>query len=112
MEEHVTEFVKQCLQCMDSKAEKKVPRPLGETRLHGTRPGEVVHSDSLYVGASGSMGDDGLGKDGVYGYILVMMDDASNRVWLEPMGASNGPLDSSASLGLVQDHRGSGGVGE
>ena len=39
MEVHVTEFVKQCLHCMDLKAGEKVPRPLGET-VHGTRPGE------------------------------------------------------------------------
>ena len=46
MEEHVTEFVKQCPHCVDSKAEK-VPRPLGET-VHGTRPGEVVHFNYLW----------------------------------------------------------------
>ena len=79
MEEHVTEFVKQCPHCVDSKAEK-VPRPLGET-VHGTRPGEVVHFDYLYV--SGLLGDDGLDEDGGYSYILVMMDDMSNWVWLE-----------------------------
>ena len=37
---HVTEFVKQCLECMDSKAGEEVPRPLGET-VHGTRPDKV-----------------------------------------------------------------------
>ena len=37
MEIHVTEFVKQCLHCMDSKAGEKIPRPLGET-MHRTRP--------------------------------------------------------------------------
>ena len=62
MEEHVTEFVKQCLHCMDSKAREKVPRSLGET-VHGTRPGEVVHFDYLYVGASGLLGDDCLDED-------------------------------------------------
>ena len=45
-EEHVTEFVKQCLHCMDSKSGEKVPRPLGET-VRGTRPGEVFHFDYL-----------------------------------------------------------------
>ena len=52
----------QCLHCMDSKAGEKVPRPLGET-VHGTRPGEVVHFDYLYVGASGLLGDDCLDED-------------------------------------------------
>ena len=46
MKEHVTEFVKQCVHCMDSKAGEQVPRPLVET-MHGTRPGEVVHFDYL-----------------------------------------------------------------
>ena len=46
MEEHVAEFVKESLHCMDSKAGEKVPRPLGET-VHGTRPGEVVHFVSM-----------------------------------------------------------------
>ena len=64
MEEHVTEFVKQCLHRMDSKAGEKAPRPLGET-VHSTRTGEVVHFGYLYVGASGPMGDDGLDEDGV-----------------------------------------------
>ena len=62
MEEHVAEFVKQCLHCMDSKSKEKVPRPLGET-VHDTRPGEVVHFDYLQVGASGPLGDDGLDED-------------------------------------------------
>ena len=33
------------------------------------------------------MGDDGLGEDGGYSYILFMMDNKSNWVWLEPTGA-------------------------
>ena len=70
MEEHVTEFVKQCLHRMDSKAGEKVPRPPEET-MHGTRSGEVVHFDYLYVGTNGPLGDDGLHKDGGYSYILV-----------------------------------------
>ena len=45
MEEHVTEFVKQFIHRVDSKA-GEVPHPPGET-VHGTRPGEVVHFDSL-----------------------------------------------------------------
>ena len=83
IEEHVAEFIKQCLHCMDSKAGKKVPRPLGET-VHGTRPGEVVHFDYLHVGASGPLGDDGLDEDLGYRYILATMDDMSSWVWLEP----------------------------
>ena len=64
-EEHVAEFVQQCLHCMNSKAGEKVPRPLGET-MHGTRPGEVIHFDCLHLGASGPLGDDGLDEDEGY----------------------------------------------
>ena len=60
---------------MDSKAGEKIPRPLGET-VHGTRPGEVLHLDYLYVGDSGPLGKE-------FKYVLVMMDDSSNFVWLE-----------------------------
>ena len=70
---------------MDSRTAKKVPRPLWET-VHGARPGKVVHFDYLYVGAIRLLGDDGLDEDGGYSYILVMMDDVSNWVWLEPTG--------------------------
>ena len=55
MEEHVTEFVKQSLHCLDSKAGEKVPRPLEET-VHGTRPGEVVHFDYLLCWSKWTVG--------------------------------------------------------
>ena len=71
---------------MDSKAGEEVPRPLAET-VHGTRPREVGHFDTLYVGVSGPSGDNGQDEDGGYSYILVMMDDVSNWVWLESTGA-------------------------
>ena len=68
MEVHVTEFVKQYLHCMDSKAGEKIPRPLGET-VHGTRLGEVLHFDFLYVGDSGPLGKDGLDEGDGFKYI-------------------------------------------
>ena len=97
MEEHVAEFVKQCLHCMNSKAGEKVPRPLGET-VHGTRPGEVVHFDCLHVGASGPLGGDGLDEDEGYRYTLAMMDDMSNWVWLEPTEACTARLTAQHIL--------------
>ena len=83
MEVHETEFVKQCLHYMDSKAGENIPRPLGET-VHGTRPGEVLYFDYLYVGDSGPLGKDGLDEGDRLKYILIMMDYLSNFVWLEP----------------------------
>ena len=82
---------------MDSKAGEKMPRPLGET-VHGTRPGEVVHFDHLHVGASRPLGYDGLDEDGGYRYILVMMGDMSNWVWLEPTEACTARLTAQHLL--------------
>ena len=96
-EECVAEFVKQCLHRTDSEAGEKVPRPLGET-VHGTRPGEVVHFDNLHVGASEPLGDDGLDEHGGYRYILVMMDDISNWVCLEPTEACTARLTAQHLL--------------
>ena len=110
MQEHVSEFVKQCLHCMDSKAGKKVPRLLGET-VHGTRPGKVVHFDYFHVGANGSLGDDSLDEDKGYRYILVMMDDMSDWVWLEPTEACTARLTAQHLLTWFKI-MGSGGLGE
>ena len=67
---------------------------------NGTRDsgGEVVHFDYLYVGESGPLGDDGLDEDGGYRYILVMLDDMSNWVWLEPTGACTARLTAEHLL--------------
>ena len=83
MESQVRDFVHQCLHCVDSRAGEVVPRPYGAT-VHGTAPGDVVHFDFLYVGASGPEGDTGLPDEHGFRYVLVIMDDLSNYVWLEP----------------------------
>ena len=83
MEVHGNEFVKQCLHCMISEASDKILRPLGEM-VHGRRPGEVLHFVYLYVGDSGPLGKDGLYEGDGFKYILLIMDDFSNFVWLEP----------------------------
>ena len=93
----MTEFVRQCLHCMDSKSGEKVPRPFGET-VHGKRPGEVLHFDYLHVGESGPLGADGLDESGGFTYLLVLMDDLSNFVWLEPTGACTARLTAQHLL--------------
>ena len=79
----MTEFVKQCLHCMDSKAGEKIPRPQGGT-VHGRRPGEVLHFEYLYVGDNGPLGKNILDEGDGFQDILVIMDDLSSFVWLEP----------------------------
>ena len=84
---------------MDFKAGEMVPHQLEET-VHGTRRGEEVHFDQLHVGASQPLGDDGLDEEGGYQYIL-MIDDMSNWVWLEPTKACTARLQRSiSSLGV------------
>ena len=78
------EFVRQCLHCVDSRAGDVIPRPLGET-VHGTTPNEVVHFDYLYVGESGPLASQGLSEEAGFRYILVIMDDLSKFVSLEPV---------------------------
>ena len=73
MEAHVTDFVRQCLHCVDSEAGEMIPRSLGETVL-GTRPREVMYFDFLYVGESGPLGENGLAERDGYKYVLVLMD--------------------------------------
>ena len=78
------EVVRQCLHCADRRSGDVVPRPLGET-VHGTAPNEVVHFDYLHVGESGPQASQGLPEDGGIRYILVIIDDLSNFVLMEPV---------------------------
>ena len=52
---------------------------------HGTTPNEVVHFDYLYVGESGPLASQGLSEEAGFRFILVIMDDLSNFVLLEPV---------------------------
>ena len=70
--------------CADTRSGDVVPRPLGET-VHGTAPNEVVHFDYLYVGESGPQASQGLSEDAGFRYILVITDDLSNFVLIEPV---------------------------
>ncbi|CAM9468806.1 unnamed protein product [Sphacelaria rigidula] len=86
MVSHVRGFVRQCLHCVNTRAGEIVPRSYGDT-VHGTAPGEVVHFDFLYVGSSGPEGAHDLPDEGGFWYVLVIMDDMPNFVWLEPTEA-------------------------
>ncbi|CAM9762043.1 unnamed protein product, partial [Hapterophycus canaliculatus] len=86
MDYQIREFVRQCSHFVDTRAGAIVPRSYGDT-VHGTAPGEVVHFDFLYVGQSGPESSDGLPDDDGFRYVLVIMDDLSNYVVLEPAEA-------------------------
>ena len=52
--------------------------------MHGTRPGEALHFDYLYVRGSGLLSKDRLNEGDGFKYVLVMMGDLSNFVRLKP----------------------------
>jgi hypothetical protein len=67
-------FVQNCLHCVATIPEDKVPRPLG-TQLHATKPNEILHFDFLYIKFS---------RNGKYQYLLLLKDDLSGYLWLVP----------------------------
>ena len=71
------------IHCMNSKAGERVPRPL-EENMHGTGPGKILYFNHLYVGDSGTPGKVELDEGDGFKYILVMIDELSSFVWLEP----------------------------
>ena len=64
-------FVGGCIHCIVSRVGQKIPRPLASA-LRGSRPGEVVHMDFLYLGPSttGQL------------YVLILRNNFSSFVWL------------------------------
>ncbi|CAN0093861.1 unnamed protein product, partial [Ascophyllum nodosum] len=81
MEKDITEFIRQCLHCTDSKAGNAVPRPLGNL-VHGTEVRDVLHSDYLSLGENDAI-DMGVLVDRGYNHVLILMDDVRRFVWLE-----------------------------
>jgi Integrase core domain/Integrase zinc binding domain len=67
-------FAQNCLHCVATIPEDKVPRPLG-TQLHATKPNEILHFDFLSIGLS---------RNGKYQYLLLLKDDSSGYPWLLP----------------------------
>ncbi|CAM9937055.1 unnamed protein product, partial [Sphacelaria rigidula] len=93
IETHVREIVRQCLHCADSRAGDFVPRPLDET-VHGTTPNEVVFFYPLAF--------QGLSEDAGFKYILVIMDDLSNFVALEPVAVCTAELTTASLLNVCK----------
>jgi hypothetical protein len=74
MAKDVKFFVQNCVHCVASIPGDKVPRPL-DTKLHATKPNEILHFDFLYIGLS---------RDGKYQYLLLLKEDLSGYLWLVP----------------------------
>ena len=91
MENDVEEFVRQCLNCADSRAGNAVTRPLADV-VHGTDVGDVLHFDYLSLGESDAIDVGGL-VEGGYKHVLVLMDDVSRFVWLEAAASCSMEVD-------------------
>ena len=96
MENDVEEFVRQCLNCADSRAGNAVTRPLADL-VHGTDVGDVLHFDYLSLGESDAIDVGGL-VEGGYKHVLVLMDDVSRFVWLEAAASCSMEVAARAVL--------------
>lgn len=67
------EFVQLCIHCIVSRTGDRIPRPLSAA-LHGQRPNELVHLDSLYMGQSDTRN---------LTYLLLMKDYLTGYTWLQ-----------------------------
>ena len=97
MKAQIREFSRQCLHCADTRSGDVVARPLGET-VHGTAPNDVVHFDYLCVGESGPQASQVWSEDSGLRYILVIMDDLSNFVSMEPVEVCTAEATASSLL--------------
>ena len=57
-----------------------------------------MHFDYLYVGESGPKASQGLSVDGGFRYILVIMDDLSNLVLMEPVEVCSAEVTAASLL--------------
>ncbi len=76
MKTDTMKFVNSYLHCVSTTGGYRVPRLMGHA-LHADAPNEIIHFDFLFMGES----DDG------FPYVLLIKDDASSFVWLEPCAA-------------------------
>lgn len=78
MEEDVKSFVHSRLHCLLTISGEVIPRLLGHA-LHASLPNKLLHFDFCYM----SNGEDD------YTYVLVLKEDFSGYVWLEPTKLAN-----------------------
>jgi hypothetical protein len=84
MAKDVKVVVQNWLDCVINIPGDKVPRQLG-TRLHETKPKEILHFDFLCIWLS---------RDGKYQYLLLLKDDLNGYRWLVPCR----PADAAATV--------------
>ena len=62
-----------CIHCLSTEDGRMVPRPLGHA-MHSTKPNLVIHFDYFFM----EQGENG------YKYVLIVNDDLSGYVFLNP----------------------------
>lgn len=78
MHQDLKTFCSTCLHCISTLTGNKIPRPLSHT-LHSDTPNEIIHFDYLFMESS---------HEG-FTYLLILKDDTTSFVWLEPCVATN-----------------------
>jgi hypothetical protein len=84
-------FVKNCLHCVATIPGDRVPLLLS-LQLHATKSNEILHFDFLYIGLS---------RDGKYQYLLLLKDDLSGYLWLEPCRTADAAATVDALMRCV-----------
>ena len=78
MREDVLSFCNTCLHCQTTSGGRRTPQPLAHA-LHADKPNELLHFDYLFMSPS----------DAGEQYVLIVKDDASSFIWLEPTEAAD-----------------------
>ena len=72
----------------------------------------MTHFDYLYVGESGPQASQGLSEDGGFRHILVITDDLSNFVSMEPVEVCTAEATAASLLTWCKTFGGAACVGE
>lgn len=78
MKADVGSFCRSCLHCLLTGGVHRIPRPMSHA-LHSDKRNEVLHFDYLYMGPNRTGGVNA----------LLLNDDASSYVWIEPCPVAN-----------------------
>lgn len=78
MRADIFSFCNSCLHCLTTTGGLPIPRPMAHT-LHADKPNDLLHLDFLYMGPS----------NGDHQCVLILKDDASSLVRLEPCPAAD-----------------------
>lgn len=85
MRDDTKTFINSCIHCQSTNEGETIPGPLGHA-MHATKPNEILHFDYCYMES---------GEDG-YKYVLLLKDDLSGYVMLNPTVEADANTTSTA----------------